>query len=240
MEGVANSSRRSSPRQNMVTLRTFGNAAEAALAKSVLDDHGISSSLADEASHLYGGAPTAMPVRLLVREDQREEEALRILDTPGPELPEDFEVMNPEQPMAAPAPDVALELRNLQQTVRRIVVVSTVSFFLLWCFIAYLLTDRPIYSERLWSNLASAMRQSDFEKARRIAQTAVKAYPEESWPHEWLAEVDFDRKDFASAEAGYQRAYDLLPSERIRKRLQELRGRAAPAKSNPTSPTPSP
>lgn len=224
----------------MVTLRTFGNAAEAALAKSVLDDHGISSSLADEASHLYGGAPTAMPVRLLVREDQRDE-ALRILDTPGPELPDDFEVMaNPDQPAEESVPDIARELRNLQQTVRRIVVASTVLFFLLWCFIAYLLTERPTYSERLWLKMTKASRQSDFETARKIAQTAVKAYPGEYWSHECLADVDFDRKDFASAEAEYQRAYDLLPSERIRKRLQEIRGRVEPQNSNPTSPTPPP
>src|SRR5687768_16133798 len=184
----------------MVTLRTFANAAEAALAKSVLDDHGISSSLADEASHLYGGAPTAMPVRLLVREDQRDE-ALRILDTPGLELPDDFEVMgNLDPPAGVSALDVARELRNLQQTVRRIVVVSSILFFLIWCFVAYLLTDRPIYSERLWSKISLAMRQSDFEKARRIAQTAVKEYPNESWSHEWLAGVHFGRKDFANAE----------------------------------------
>jgi len=224
----------------MVTLRTFANAAEAALAKSVLDDHGISSSLADEASHLYGGAPTAMPVRLLVREDQREE-ALRILDTPGPELPDDFEVVgNLDPPAEASAPAVARELRNLQQTVRRIVVVSSILFFLLWCFVAYLLTDRPIYSERLWSEISSALRRSDFEKAGRIAQTAVKAYPNESWSHEWLAGVHFERKDFANAEAEYQRAYELLPSEQIRKRLQEIRELAKPLSSNPSSPTPPP
>src|SRR5207237_3390927 len=76
---------RESVELSMITLRAFGNAAEAAMAKSVLDDHGISCSLADEASHLYGGAPTAMPVRLLVREDEAEK-AQRILDAPGPAL----------------------------------------------------------------------------------------------------------------------------------------------------------
>ena len=62
----------------MVTLRAFNTPAEAALAKSLLDDHGIVCSLADENSWLYGGAPMAMPVRLLVAEDQAEE-AARIL-----------------------------------------------------------------------------------------------------------------------------------------------------------------
>ena len=65
----------------MVTLRAFSTPAEAALAKSLLDDHGIVSSLADENSYLYGGAYLAMPVRLLVAEEQLEE-AARILSDP--------------------------------------------------------------------------------------------------------------------------------------------------------------
>ena len=65
----------------MVTLRAFSTPAEAALAKSLLDDHGIVSSLADENSYLYGGAYLAMPVRLVVAEEQLEE-AARILSDP--------------------------------------------------------------------------------------------------------------------------------------------------------------
>jgi hypothetical protein len=65
----------------MVTLRAFFSPAEAALAKTLLDDHGIVSALADENSYLYGGAPFAMPVRLMVAEDQLEE-AIRVLKDP--------------------------------------------------------------------------------------------------------------------------------------------------------------
>jgi len=65
----------------MVTLRAFSTPAQAALAKSLLDDHGIVCSLADENSYLYGGAYLAMPVRLVVAEDQLEE-AARILNDP--------------------------------------------------------------------------------------------------------------------------------------------------------------
>ena len=74
----------------MVTLRTYSNPAEAAMAKSLLDDHKIFCSLADENMNLYGGGPLAMPIRLMVDEDQAEE-AARILETKGPELPEDFD-----------------------------------------------------------------------------------------------------------------------------------------------------
>src|SRR6266581_6176243 len=63
----------------MVTVRTYWNGVEAAMAKSLLDDHKIFCSLADENVNLYGGAPFAMPIRLLVDEDQAEL-ALRILD----------------------------------------------------------------------------------------------------------------------------------------------------------------
>jgi hypothetical protein len=62
----------------MVTLRSYSNGVEAALAKSLLDDHKIFCSLADENANLYGGGPLAMPIRLLVDEDQAEL-ALRIL-----------------------------------------------------------------------------------------------------------------------------------------------------------------
>lgn len=57
----------------MITLRAYSNPAEAALAKSLLDDHNILCSLADENAYLYGGAPLAMPVRIVVADEQAEE-----------------------------------------------------------------------------------------------------------------------------------------------------------------------
>lgn len=71
----------------MVTLRAFSTQAEAALAKSVLDDHRIVSALADENVYLYGGAPLAMPVWLLVAEEHVDE-ANRILETGGQDRPD--------------------------------------------------------------------------------------------------------------------------------------------------------
>src|SRR4029077_19627273 len=75
----------------MVTIRAYSNPAEAAMAKSLLDSHDIFCRLADENVNLLGGGPLAMPIRLLVAEDQAEE-AARILETKGPELSEDFDV----------------------------------------------------------------------------------------------------------------------------------------------------
>jgi uncharacterized protein YjeT (DUF2065 family) len=51
---------------------------EAELAKLSLDEHGIFCTLAGENAHLYGGAPFAMPISLLV-EDEKFDEANRVL-----------------------------------------------------------------------------------------------------------------------------------------------------------------
>ncbi len=62
----------------MVTLRAYLNLGEALLARSHLEECKIPSELADENAHLYGGAPFAMPIRLLVREEDVER-AVRVL-----------------------------------------------------------------------------------------------------------------------------------------------------------------
>lgn len=80
----------------MVTIRTYLNAAQAALDKSLLDDYGILCSVADENAHLYGGGPLAMPVRLLV-EEEHAAEAIRILESNVPE-PMDAAVSVDEKP----------------------------------------------------------------------------------------------------------------------------------------------
>src|SRR6266403_3613091 len=80
----------------MVTLRAYSNPAEAAMAKSLLDSNNIFCRLADENVNLYGGGPLAMPIRLLVAEDQAQE-AVRILETRGPELPSDFDPGTPTE-----------------------------------------------------------------------------------------------------------------------------------------------
>jgi Putative prokaryotic signal transducing protein len=62
----------------MVTLRTYLNPTQALLDKTLLDSSEIFCAIADQNANLYGGGPFAMPVRLLVAEEQAEE-ADRIL-----------------------------------------------------------------------------------------------------------------------------------------------------------------
>jgi hypothetical protein len=110
----------------MVTLRTYSNPVEAAIAKSRLDDHKIFCTLADENVNLYGGGPIAMPIRLLVAEDQAEE-AARILEAKGPELSEDFDP-GPDIQIASEKKDISQqilsELRGLHHTNQWIILLA--------------------------------------------------------------------------------------------------------------------
>ena len=64
---------------------------DARVAKSLLDDHQIACSLADENSNLYAGTGQfAIPIRLLLAKEQVEQ-ALHILDDARQPLPDDFD-----------------------------------------------------------------------------------------------------------------------------------------------------
>ena len=60
-------------------VRTYLNEAQAGLEKSVLDDYGIVCALIHENTHLWCEAQWAVPIRLVVRDDQAEQ-AARILN----------------------------------------------------------------------------------------------------------------------------------------------------------------
>ena len=56
----------------MIAIRAYWGQAEAALAKSVLDNYEVPCALLHENANLYGRAPIAMPVRLVALEDRAE------------------------------------------------------------------------------------------------------------------------------------------------------------------------
>jgi hypothetical protein len=56
----------------MIAIRAYWTQADAALAKSVLDNYDVPCALLHENANLYGRAPFAMPVRLVALEDRAE------------------------------------------------------------------------------------------------------------------------------------------------------------------------
>ena len=155
----------------MVTLRTYSNPAEAAIAKSVLDDHNIICSLADENVNLYGGGPLAMPIRLLVKEEQAEE-ASRILDMKGPGLSDDFDVSAspkvPDEPVDM-NDQILAEVRGLYHSNRLILLVAIV-VLVIAVFLAYQL---PRHTSP-WSPVYQAMRQYDYNRAADLTRQLVQ------------------------------------------------------------------
>jgi len=161
----------------MVTLRTYSNPAEAAIAKSVLDDHKILCSLADENVNLYGGGPLAMPIRLLVAEDQAEE-AARILKTKGPELPEDFDPGTANETPSQKGDinqQILSELRGLHHTNQWIVLIAVGILVIA----IYLVSEFPRRVTTPWSKVDEAMQKYDYNTALSLAKKILAQYPNE-------------------------------------------------------------
>jgi cytochrome c-type biogenesis protein CcmH/NrfG len=204
----------------MVTLRTYSNPAEAAIAKSVLDDHNIVCSLADENANLYGGGPLAMPIRLLVKEEQVEE-ATRILDTKGPELSEDFDVNTapnlPDEP-ANMNEQILAEVRGLYHSNRLILLVAIV-VLVIAVFLAYQL---PRHTSP-WSPVYQAMRQYDYARAADLTRQFVQQHPDDYYAHEYLGDIYLKLGNLNQAEQEYSRALQLVPPEHLRAKLEQVR-----------------
>jgi len=88
----------------MITLRTYLNSTQAVLDKALLDSSEIFCALADQNANLYGGGPFAMPVRLLVAEEQAEE-ADRILKNSDQLSPEERASTFPTEPAKEEVPE---------------------------------------------------------------------------------------------------------------------------------------
>src|SRR5437588_529410 len=88
----------------MITLRTYLNSTQAVLDKALLDSSEIFCALADQNANLYGGGPFAMPVRLLVAEEQAEE-ADRILKNSDQLSPKERASTFPTEPAKEEVPE---------------------------------------------------------------------------------------------------------------------------------------
>src|SRR5690349_13644857 len=146
-----------------ITLRSYTNAIDAGMAKSLLDNHQIVSSLADENSHLYGGGPMAMPVRLLVAEEQAER-AAHILDNARPPLPDDFD---PGDSRASES-GANREVSELEK-VRRTNQIITALLIVLLLLTIYLISELPRRTSP-WTKVSQATREYDYKTALALAQ----------------------------------------------------------------------
>jgi tetratricopeptide (TPR) repeat protein len=185
-----------------------------------------------------GGGPLAMPIRLLVAEDQAEE-AERILKTKGPELPENFDVgTNPEFVKPA-APDskeqILRELRKLHNTAQWILLMGLVVLVL-----AVDLVYEIPRSRSLWTSVNDAMHRYDYQGALILATKIVQQQPDDYYGHEYLGHIHLKMGNLNQAEAEYSRAYQLAPPESLREKLQEVRDKLQRASHPGASATPTP
>ncbi|PYJ77043.1 MAG: hypothetical protein DME77_04195 [Verrucomicrobia bacterium] len=221
----------------MVTLRTYSNPAEAAIAKSVLDDHKIFCSLADENVNLYGGGPLAMPIRLLVAEGQAEE-AARILKTKGPELPEDFDPGTADETPSQKEDinqQILSEVRGLHHTSQWILLLA-ISVLIIAVYLVFEIPRRT----SPWSRVQEAVRRYDYEHALNLAQSIVREHPEDYYGHEYLGYIYLQMGNLNQAELEYSRAYELAPPESIKSKLEEVRRRLEQQSRVQPSATPKP
>jgi tetratricopeptide (TPR) repeat protein len=206
----------------MVTLRTYSNPAEAAMAKSLLDDHKILCSLADENVNLYGGGPLAMPIRLLVADEQAEE-ASRILEAKGLELPEDF-----DSGTAAEAPNAKEDIN--QQILSEVRALHHINQWILLVTVAvlvmavYLIFEIPRNTSP-WSPVSEAVRRYDYEKALTLAKRIIREHPEDYYGHEYLGYIYLQMGNLNLAEQEYSRACELAPPKGLQEKLEEIRKR---------------
>jgi tetratricopeptide (TPR) repeat protein len=227
----------------MVTLRTYLNPAEAAMAKSLLDSHDIFCRLADENVNLYGGGPMAMPIRLLVAEDQAQE-AMRILETKGPELPEDFDpggaAETPNKKEVANE-QILSELRRLQHANQWILVIGLA----LLAIVVYLAFQIPRQTSP-WSRVQQAVRRYDYQRALNLAIQIVREHPDDYYGHEYLGYIHYKLGNLNEAEKEYSRAYELSLPHGLEAKLDAIRkrrdheNRAQPGITPLPWPTPAP
>jgi tetratricopeptide (TPR) repeat protein len=220
----------------MVTLRTYSNQMEAAMAKSLLDDQKIVCRLADENSNLYGGGPLAMPIRLLVAEEQVER-ARHILDDARQPLPDDFDPGdNAADKTRQSSPDILVELARVRRANRWIAGMTAVLLGLT----IYLISELPSRTTDPWSNVSRAIRKYDYKTALDLAKHVAAEHPSDFYAHEYLGSIYLEMGDLPHAESEYTRAYELSPPQGLQEKVRAIRERRQREESTQRSPAPIP
>jgi tetratricopeptide (TPR) repeat protein len=206
----------------VVTIRTYSNPAEAAMAKSLLDSHDIFCRLADENANLYGGGPLAMPIRLLVAEDQAQE-AARILETKGPGLPEDFDPGTPIELQGKKedaTEQILAELRALRYENQWMMVVGII----LLTLVIYLAFEIPRHTNP-WSRVQEAVRRYDYQRALDLARKIVSEHPDDYYGHEYLGHIYYQMGNLDQAEREYSKALEVSLPHSLEAKLEAIRAR---------------
>ncbi|MDQ6624068.1 MAG: DUF2007 domain-containing protein [Verrucomicrobiota bacterium] len=212
----------------MVTLCSFHNPVEAALAKSRLDDRNIFCSLADENVNRLGGAPFAMPIRLLVAEEQAEE-AKRILAEEEHPLPADFSSEPVREAPSDPTQELRDELARLQRANHWI----GLGIVLLLSLTIYLLWELPSRTSSPWDPVTKAMRSYDYPTALQLALPLVARTPNDYYGHEYLGGIYAKLGDLEEAEKEYSRAIALAPPQSLQAKLEAIQRRLKADQANP-------
>jgi tetratricopeptide (TPR) repeat protein len=218
----------------MITLRSYANPIDAGMAKSMLEAHDISCTLADENANVYGGAPFAMPVRLLVREDQVDE-AKRILEEAKRAAKSD--PVEGDLSVKDGAADVLDELKQLRKRLQ----LNTALVVLVLCVLAFF-TYAALNSSSIrhqsrqsqnetWTSASAALDNMDYDKAAQIAQRLTDRNPTYYYGYSYLGYIALERNHLKEAEGYFARAYELFPISENEQRLQAVRKRLEIEKS---------
>ena len=204
------------------------------MAKSILDDHNIFCSLADENANLYGGAPFAMPVRLLVSEEQADE-ARRILETRAQEF-KDLASTGERQEENSTNNNMSEILDELKQ-LRSKIENHTAIFLILAIFLACSSVYRTYFQStpsrarqgqtETWNSARTAMDNFEYDKAAEIAQRLVEKNPKYYYGYAFLGQIALVRNQLKEAERCFAHAYELFPTDDNQQKLEATRKRLA-------------
>jgi predicted negative regulator of RcsB-dependent stress response len=197
----------------VITLRTYANATEAGLAKSILEEHNIFSSLADENANLYGGAPLAMPVRLLVNETQADE-ALRILKTAAQEMKnaEPSHQLAEQTSTSDSMADILDELSKLRSRIENntAILVLLIAGFVLYAMYQFYSSPGSSHSSQrqteTWNSVSTALDNFQYDKATDIAQRLTEKEPNYYYGYAVLGHIALERNRLKEAEGHFARA----------------------------------
>ena len=162
-----------------------------------------------------------MPIRLLVAEDQAQD-AIRILETKGPELPKDFdpgtaiEIPNKKE---GGNEQILSELRRLRHSGQWILVIGVT----LLAIVLYLAFKIPRDTDP-WLRVEQAIQRHEYERALGLTRKIVNERPDNYYGHEYLGYIYSQMGKLDQAELEYSRAYELSVKD-LKEKLEAIRKR---------------